>query len=163
MKRESGICPDRQAAAFITQVESYFRRVPMSATTLPWTGLPSWINSRFNTGDFVVDHCLVLEVIDVMEIGFPAMMLEELRIRREVEMFRRMGTHQRQGLPLTLGTIDSIYQDLPHYPSQTLKMRLSDGHVSFSAYTEEWSGFNLAFFQVGTKVKSSIAHFCPRC
>ncbi|KAH6886573.1 hypothetical protein BKA70DRAFT_1444267 [Coprinopsis sp. MPI-PUGE-AT-0042] len=124
----------------------------MSVTTQEDTGLPGWVATRINTGLFDPEACLVLEVKGVMELGHSARVLERVRARREYQMSGRIDKHLEQGLLLSESVIEAIYQDLPLYPSQVLKLVLSDSRISFCAYTQDDTRFNLAYFQPGAKI-----------
>ncbi|KAH6879667.1 hypothetical protein BKA70DRAFT_1417340 [Coprinopsis sp. MPI-PUGE-AT-0042] len=152
IQRDHGLCPDRDTREFITKIDIYFCRAPMNVTTQEGTGLPGWMCTRINTGHFDPDACLVLEVKGVMELGHSARVLERVRALREYQMSEKIDEHLEQGLLLTESVREAIYEDLPLYPSQVLKLVLSDGCVSFFAFTPDDACFNLAFFQPGTKV-----------
>jgi hypothetical protein len=91
-----------------------------------------------------------------MEIAHPAIVLEEVRVNRQASMVKAMRAYQCAKVPLTDAVIGDIYRSLPSYPIGALKIVLSDGFHNFSAYTPRHIDFNLARFQVGTKVR--VAH-----
>ncbi|KAH6907947.1 hypothetical protein BKA70DRAFT_1104311, partial [Coprinopsis sp. MPI-PUGE-AT-0042] len=152
---EKKIDPSLEPLEFVKGIHRILLVSDLSDSTVAQTGLPRPISLPTFNGDIRFRVPILLQVTDIVDIGISGFALDRCRLKREALRLQKHLKLWERGSPITSRVKAKIHKELPPYPRGLLKLTLSDGTTSLTAYEDppsRLSEISLGNTAVGTKV-----------